>query len=380
MQSRRKHASPARTRRHPPAPGIRAAAFLAILFTLQAGCSGGEDRRASDPATDLAPAPAFRRTWLVMGTTATLSIWETDPDRARRALEAVRDGLARVDSLMSTYRESSDISRVNRSAGEPEPVSVDTSIVTVLRGSRHIARLSGGRLDPTAGPLVALWSFYEPWQGEEGRLPSRGAVDSARTLLGQEELVIRRDPPGVRLPREGMRLDLGAVAKGYALDRAAAAVESLGTGPALLQLGGQMQMVGPAPGGGVWEIGVHHPREPGGLAAVIRVPGGALTTSGDYERFFVVEGERYAHIIDPSTGWPTRGVLSVTVWAPTGLEADGWSTALFVAGPEEGRELIAPLEGIGAVWIMDPGEGRSPGPGDIRVAGSLDGRVTIQMR
>ena len=138
---------------------------------------------------------------------------------------------------------------------------------------------------------------------------------------------------------EGTRLDLGAIAKGFAVDKAVGVLNARGVSAALVNLGGNVGVFGPAPGGGPWSVGIQHPREDR-LIGEVRLTEGAVATSGDYDRFFEVDGHRYGHVIDPRTGWPTQGVYSVTVVAPSAVAADALSTAAFVLGPDKGSALL----------------------------------------
>lgn len=318
----------------------------------------------------------LRRAWFVMGTTAVAEIWEPDVGKASSAFEAVRATTLRVDSLMSTYLPGSEVSLVNRRAGSGKATPVSRETATVVARALQIGRASGGRLDITVGPLVDAWNFRVAWRGEEIAPPPAASIDSARVFVDQERVVI--DPTGttILLAAPGMRIDLGAIAKGFALDAAAAALENLGIERACLELGGQIRVLDLPAGAAPWRLGIRHPRRPDRIAAIVSIDGGSLATSGDYERFFVWKGRRYFHIIDPSTGWPAYGTVSVTVWAPSGMDADAWSTALFVAGPDRGMQMLAGYPELGAIWIVDPGD-EPLAPRHFRIAGALDGRVDV---
>lgn len=293
-----------------------------------------------------------------MGTMLRALVWDLDPGSAATVLREVRAAATLVDSLMSNYRPDSDVSRVNRSAGNGEWIAVAPGTFEVLTASIEYARTSSGAFDPTVGPLVDVWGFYR----ERGNVPAASALDSARALVGWRLIEIDAARRRVRLPRAGMRLDFGAIAKGYAVDLALEAARAAGAGRAMIDLGGNIGVLGPAPEGSAWPLGLSHPRDPEAPFAVVHVERGALATSGDYERFFLHDGVRYAHLLDPRTGWPVQGVASVAVLAPTGIASDALSTMLFVLGPDRGCDAIDGMRGVAAVWVLAPAEADEGGP------------------
>lgn len=297
--------------------------------------------------------PKVSRAWPVMGTLLVVTAWGRVPGDSVALLalvRAARDSVRLVDSLMSTYRPTSELSAVNRAAGH-EPVRVSPQVMHVLLEARRYWRLSGGAFDPTVGPLVDAWGFH----GERGRVPPRRELDSLRGLVDFGAVEIDSAARTVRLPRQGMRLDFGGVAKGYALDLARAALRSPHVSAGMLDLGGNVLVFGHPPRGTRWRIGIRHPRERGALLGTIAIDSGAVATSGDYEHFYVIDGVRYAHLIDPRTGAPARGVIAATAVAPVGEWSDGLSAALFLTGPARGVPLADSLPGVGAIYVVDDG-------------------------
>lgn len=292
------------------------------------------------------------RAWPVMGTMLEISLWTRDDPLARRALDRARAVVFRVDSLMSTYRSASELSTINRRAGSDTATIVSLATAAVLTLALKVAERTGGGFDVTVGPLVDAWGFH----GGTGSLPSPATVESARAHVGFRRIEWNPNARTVRLPDPGMRLDFGAIAKGYAIDRAVEALEAEGIRRAMVDLGGNIRVLGAAPGQGGWRIGLRDPRESHGVFAIVTLPpGGAIATSGIYERFFTADGERYAHVIDPRTGRPVRDVAAVSVVAGTGMLSDALSTALLVLGPERGCRVLRRFPGAGAVWARDPG-------------------------
>ncbi|MDR1611658.1 MAG: FAD:protein FMN transferase [Planctomycetota bacterium] len=254
---------------------------------------------------------------------------------ADMAVAAIRE----VDRLMSPFGEESDVRRLNAAeAGEWVEVSPETW--TVVMDALRWHRLSGGAFDPTIGPLKRLFRFDG---GELRAWPDETALAEARSKVGAQKLRFERE--GMRLIRErpGMLLDLGAIAKGYAVDRAIEVLLRENVASALVEVGGEIRTIGMkgGPGGRPWRTGVRDPRKDDVLA-VMEMSGGAVATSGDYESFFLFDGKRYQHIIDPRTGMPLTGAAaSVTVRHPTScMAADALATTLVVLGPDAGAEFL----------------------------------------
>ena len=344
-----------------------AVAALAAVAVLRS--DGGEP---ADPADDDGRRVRVQRGWPVMGTVLRVSSSAPDSAAARRALRSARSRVERTDSLMSTYRETSDLSRVNDASGSGRGVRVSGSTARVLAAALAWAEASGGAFDPTAGPLADAWGFH---RGEPA-MPAPARADSAARLVGWRTVEYDSARRIVRLPRAGMRLDFGAIAKGWALDRAASAMRAAGAAGGSVDLGGNVLVFGPPPReGDRWRLGIRHPRRDGRLIGVVALDSGSVATSGDAEQFFVHDGARYSHVMDPRTGRPARGVAQVTVIADRGIDADALATTLFVLGPGEGRAFLrspfvrrrAPR--ATAVWLLDPGAGQAFGRADVVCAG-----------
>lgn len=344
-------------------------ALLAALLT--AGCAVQRQSWES-------PAPAVadlvvRRAWPVMGTLLEIEVRGADSAVAEMALATARAAVFRVDMMMSVYKPASELSAVNRRAGGDSLTAVDPWTAEVLEAALRFAELSDGALDITVGPLVDAWGFHR----EVGAVPPEAALDSARRLVGYEQ--IRWDPVtrAVRLPRPGMRLDFGAIAKGFAVDRAVAALRTAGIRAGRVDLGGNLRWFGRvSTEGSERNVALRDPRDPDRPFALVQVDSGSVATSGDYERFFEVDGRRYSHILDPRSGQPVRGVAAVSVFAPTALEADALSTAFFVLGPQAGCRLAARLPGVEAVWVRDPDQDALR-PHDVTLTAGLRGRVEL---
>lgn len=304
-----------------------------------------------------------------MGTVVTLvAFTQTDIDEpaARRALEAAVEEIRRLEGLMSEWRPDTEIGRVNRAGGRPTAVSAET--FAVLEKSLWAGRISGGTFDVTFEAMSQVWKFGDARE-ENPTLPTPAAVAELRKLVDYR--VIKLDPKArtVTIPAN-RRIGLGGIAKGYAVDAAAAILRKAGLGAFLVQAGGDLLGEGRKPDGSPWVSGVQDPRgEKGDFFASIELENHAFSTAGDYARAFVKDGRRYHHIIDPRTGYPAPASRSVTVWAKDALTADAIDDAVFILGPEKGLALVAGMEGVGAVIVDDKNK--------VWISDRLKGKVRI---
>jgi thiamine biosynthesis lipoprotein len=296
-----------------------------------------------------------------MGIEQTLVTYSADTEAAERQLAAGAEAVRRIDALMSAHNPDSELSRLN-AAEHGQWHSVSAELMEVLTLSRRVSELSGGAFDVTVLPLVRLWQRAE----EEGRLPTEAEIAAARAAVGWEGVELDEENGRVRLNKPGMRIDLGAVAKGYSADLAAAAMKAAGATCGLIKTG--VFAFGLKPGGETWITGVRDPRapareqpagsEPPSIAR-LAVTDRAVVTSGHYERFVTIGGKRYSHIFDPRTGRPVdQQLASVTVVAATGGLADALATAVAVLGEQEGMALIERLEEVEALLVADDGPGK----------------------
>lgn len=288
-----------------------------------------------------------------MGTVWKLSVL-TSPDRkltAEHVLDRALDEVDRLEELLSEWRPTSELSRVNRAAGEA-PVKVSEELLTCVEAGLAVARWSDGAYDITWAALHGLWDFSP----DSPRVPpNREAIAQKLPLWNYKNVVVDRDARTVFLKKRGMAIGLGGIAKGYALDRVADMLHAEGFHDFLLFGGGQVR-VGGQRGDRPWRVGIQHPRNPKSYFGFVEVSGDhSVSTSGDYEHWFVHEGRHYHHILDPKTGFPSDKSASVTVISPTALWADAIDTALFVLGPEEAlKRLRSAPGGPHEAVLVDP--------------------------
>lgn len=304
----------------------------------------------------------------LMGTQVSINVY-LGPDRgaaeAARAAEVMQDALqamAEVEAHMSEWQPDSELSRLSAAAGgEPQPVS--EGLFEVLERARAISQASDGAFDVTFHGVGTLWSFRPG-----SRPPTREAIEQALPLVDWRQVVLDSRHRTVRLGRAGMKIGLGAIAKGYAVDRAAEVLRAHGYPNHVVEAGGDTYVSG-RKGSSRWRVGIQDPERATALGA-LEAENESVVTSGDYQRFFEFEGQRYAHILDPRTGWPVaadRSPRSVTVVAANATDADGYCTAIAVMGAEAGFRFAEAHPGLGAVIITSEGE--------VRVTSRLASRI-----
>jgi thiamine biosynthesis lipoprotein len=302
-----------------------------------------------------------KSTRLHMGTMVEITALGPDRDKLDEAVEAAFSEIERVERLMSGLREDSDVSRINKAAGGG-PVAVDPEVFEVIARSLEISERSGGAFDITVAGLTGLWSM-DP---DNPRIAVEKEIAERMPLISWKKVILDRERRAVGLEKPGMRIDLGGIAKGYAVDRAIAALEDRGVAMALVNAGGDLRALG-IHGKRHWRVGVQDPRNKGMIIGGIPVMGMAMATSGDYEKYIEVDGKRYCHILDPATGTPASACRSVTVITKTAWAADALATAVFVLGPKKGMALVDKTDGVEAV-IIDRN-------GGIKESGGLGNRV-----
>ncbi|MDZ7393926.1 MAG: FAD:protein FMN transferase, partial [candidate division KSB1 bacterium] len=281
-----------------------------------------------------------QETRVLMDTFATVTVYDRDKDRqtVQAAIDAAFAGMLEVELLTSCYRDSSEVSKINRAA--PRPIKVSPLVFACLQEAQRVAALSGGAFDVTVGPLMRLWDFLS----DHPRVPDSAAVTALLPLVGYRN--VHLDDGQVWLERAGMALDLGGIAKGLAVDVAIDSLRAHGITDAMVDARSNLRTLVSRLTAGKRHIWIRHPRANDKLFARFPMDEGCVATSGDYERFFINDSVRYHHIIDPHTGWPARPCASVTVVANSAMEADALSTAIFVLGPEKGLALAERLPGV----------------------------------
>jgi thiamine biosynthesis lipoprotein len=305
-------------------------------------------RNDLDCDTDLAPPPAATGCWLrrdesIMGTAIAVELWCDDRRAGESALEAVIQEMHRIDRAMSPHKPDSELSRINRDAGS-RAVALSPEMARLLARAHHFSELSGGAFDITYAAVGQLYDYRRQV------LPTEAALAQARAAVGYRHLHLDMAARTVRFGLPGMRIDLGGFAKGHAVDNAARILQHRGIRHAIVSAGGDSRVIGDRRGR-PWTIGVRDPFKAQGMVAVLPLEDVSISTSGDYERFFVADGVRHHHLIDPGTGRSPRGVRSVTVLADDGLTTEALSKSVFVLGAERGLRLIETQAGVDAIVV-----------------------------
>lgn len=286
-----------------------------------------------------------------MGTHLTFAAFTTpkiDGDRIRKAFSDAIDEIKRIQALMTTWTNDSEVSRINQAAGK-EPVKVGAETFAIIKESVHAGDISEGTFDITFHTLHGLWKFDEDLDPHP---PSDAAVKARLPFVTYKNIVLDAQAQSVFLKKKETQIGLGGIAKGYGVDMAVKVIEKAGIPSFFVQAGGDLYARGKKPDGSEWSAGVRDPRGPdGSFFAMIPLTDHAFSTAGDYERSYVIGDKRYHHIIDPRTGQPATACRSVTIWAPTALLADEIDDAVFILGPEKGMKLVESIDGVGAVIV-----------------------------
>ncbi|MBF0186936.1 MAG: FAD:protein FMN transferase [Magnetococcales bacterium] len=312
-----------------------------IIFTILPGCSQ--------------PQTPHTTTRLVMGTLVTITTWNVPEAQERQGVADAFREMQRIDRLMSSHHPQSLLSTLNR-AEENSTIALDPELALVIRRGVEIHQITAGAFDPELRALIRLWNF----SGDQPATTPPDPQQLASVLKTQKKRkrnrLINQNPPAMSVGTGGANLDLGAIAKGYAIDRAITVLQQAGITDALVNAGGDLRILG-SKGEAPWRIGIQHPRRDGEVIAVSEIRSDlAMVTSGDYERAFVHNDRRYHHILDPETGTPSdSGLISVSVQAPDAMTADALSTAFFVLGEKRSLTLLPDFPDVELLLVRSDG-------------------------
>jgi FAD:protein FMN transferase len=289
------------------------------------------------------------RTQFLMGTLVEITVRDADADKAQKAIDQAFAEMRRLEKLMSTHLPDSEVSRLNNTAGKNLFFPVSDAVIEVIKRGIYWGEKSDGAFDITIGPLSRLWQFDD----ENPSRPNAEQLAEAIPLVNFHGIEV--DASTIRLKQAGMSLHLGAIGKGYAVDKAMQVLENSGIQHALINAGGDLKALGYRADGKPWKIGLQHPRKPEQMIASFELTNKAVATSGDYQRYFMLDGRRYHHILNPATGMPAKGMISATIIADNVMDADALATAVFVMGPEKGLALVDSLDGVEGMLVSDSG-------------------------
>lgn len=304
----------------------------------------------------------FVREEILLDTFVKIKAYGDSKARVEKAVDEAMAEVRKVEDSMNFFDPKSEISKINRAAGK-KAVEVSDEVLAVISLSKSYGEETGGTFNIAVGPLIPLWKF-----GENPRLPRQSEIDGVLPLIDLKDIEIDEKTKTVLLKRPGMMIDLGGVAKGYAADKAIESLKKRGVTQALITTGSTTRVRGSKPDGEPWRIGIEHPRKSGQTIGILSLVNKSVSTSGDYQRYFIKNGKRYHHILDPKTGRPAGGVMSVTVVTGRSCaEADILSTAIFVMGYPRGMKFIEQTRDLEGVLVTSDGK--------VHVSSGLKGKV-----
>lgn len=321
-------------------------AILALLLSiaLLVSCGPGPEERPAERV--------FKQSEIAMDTVLTITVVAPTEEEAKTAIDAAMAEVRRLEGLLNFWADDSEIAAIYRNAGTG-PVKVSPDTLAMIKAAMYVSEQTAGAFDPTVGPLMRLWDFRKM------KMPAPEEVSKRLGLVDYKAMKVDPAASTAFLAVRGMSFDTGGIAKGYAVDRAVERLKAAGIKSGMVALAGDIRAFGARPGGGKpWRVGIRDPRAREGqddVIATVTLTDQAISTSGDYERFFVRDGVRYHHILDPATGMPARGTRSISVITKQSAMADGFSTGAFVMGPRAGMALLQGL-GMDAFIITEEGE------------------------
>ncbi len=323
-----------------------------LLLVLLASCSLQREK-------------VYRKTMILMDTLVTINVVADSAEKADKAMNSAFDEIGKLDRLLNFFSSTSELATINRNAGL-SPVKVSSETLEIIEDAVYASEQTGGAFDPTIGPEISLWDFHSQ------KMPDDKTVRERLPRVNYKLIRVDRNRSTVYLEKKGMLMDLGAIAKGYAADKAAEELKRQGIRAGLVSCAGDIRAFGLKQDGKPWRVGIKNPRPGNGddeIMATVELSDMAISTSGDYERYFMSGGKRYHHILDPKTGYPAPECQSVTVIAKNGFQTDSFSTGVFVLGPEKGMEVLKRLgfEGV----IIDKN-------GNINTTPGLRGRIEFK--
>ena len=292
-----------------------------------------------------------------MSTFGTVSLGHKEKMALTMALEAAHEAIGKVEKTCNIFDPESELAKLNASAAD-EPFACSDLLWDVLGHARAFHRDSGGLFDVTIDPLMKLWGFHR----QRETLPSAEEIEEAKRLTGLDKVVFDDEKHTVKFTVPGMSINLGGIAKGYALDRAADAVRGFDVNTGWIEIGGNILALPKKPGGGKYAAGIRNPFNKEELLGRTTLGDAAISTSGNYERYVVIDGKQYAHIINPATGLPVEGMDSVTVIVPAGkkippgVASDAISTSIFIAGPDAVAEWMKKFPGLRVLIVRGPAD------------------------
>jgi thiamine biosynthesis lipoprotein len=292
-----------------------------------------------------------KRAVKLMGSRFDIVIVDKDSLSAERNIDEVIAEITRIENLISDWKKETQVSKVNQNAGIA-PVKVDAEVFALTERALHLSEITGGAFDISFAAMDRIWKF----DGSMTQMPSEAAIRKSVEKVGFANIELNKNASTIFLKKKGMKIGFGALGEGYAADRCREMMLAKGIKAGIVNGSGDMSTWGTQPDGTPWSIGITNPLHRDTVFAVVPLKHGAVVTSGSYEKFVMFNGKRYAHIINPATGYPATGVASVTVFGPSAEQANGFSTSLMVLGREKGLKLIEEYPDYQYIMILDNGQ------------------------
>ena len=292
----------------------------------------------------------YKRTLKLMGSRFDITVVANDSIQANKYIDTAVTEISRIENLISSWDDNSQTSEINRNAGI-KPVKVDKELFDLIEIAIGISKLTDGAFDISYASMDKIWKF----DGSMTKMPSKEEIIASVEKVGYQNIVLDKQNSTVFLKLEGMKIGFGAIGKGYAADKAKTLLISKGVSSGIINASGDMNTWGKQPNGNEWKVAITNPMDKNKVFALLPITNGAVVTSGNYEKYVNFNGKRYTHIIDPRTGYPSTGIISVTVFAPKAELADALATSVFVMGKEAGLDRINQLPKIECIIIDDNG-------------------------
>ena len=292
----------------------------------------------------------YRRTLKLMGSRFDISVVATDSVEATKYIGLAVNEISRIENLISSWDANSQTTRINKNAGI-KPVKVTVELFNLIKRSLAISKLTDGAFDISYASMDKIWTF----KGTMKTMPSEADIKASVEKVGYQNIILNEENQTVYLKLKGMKIGFGAIGKGYAADMAKKLLISKGVSAGIINASGDMNTWGKQPTGDYWRVAITNPLNKKKSFGLLPIKNGAVVTSGNYEKYVILNGKRYSHIIDPRTGYPTNGIISATVFAPKAELADALATSVFVMGVEVGINRINQLPNIECIIIDDKG-------------------------
>lgn len=291
------------------------------------------------------------RDTVLMGSRFKITLVDIDSISVEKNINKTIDEMVRIENLISDWKPTSQVSQINQNAGI-QPVKVDQEVIDLTKRALYFSKITEGAFDISFAAMDRIWKF----DGSMEEIPTSSAIQKAIEKIGYQHIIINEEASTIFLEKPGMKIGFGSTGKGYAADKARELMLQLGINAGIIDASGDMTTWGTQPNGKPWRIGINNPFDRHQMADILSLKKAAVTTSGDYEKFVVIDGKRYSHIINPKTGMPSTGLTGVTVIGPNAEMCNGFSTSMMVLGKEKGLAFINQQKEYAALLITDNGK------------------------